>query len=244
MIRRAVGVLLTGMGRDGAAGMLAMRRVGAFTIGQDEGTSAVWGMPAAAAKLDAVDRELPLPVTLALGMPANERMDSVVEKATELGVQRIVPLLCEFSVVRLDVAELQPRTSHWRGVAIAACEQCRREVAWLRDVFAACAAIAPIPDAPASAIETGIPGLDAIALVRKLDELGSIQWPCNAGAPDGTPIALGYHTGHWEIGLLVEAAARGVPSIVVAGPDNAATELVEDRSAFVRTKATRAFSNS
>ncbi|MBI1378110.1 MAG: response regulator [Frankiales bacterium] len=58
---RAVGVLLTGMGRDGAAGMLALRRVGAFTIGQDERTSAVWGMPAAAAALDGLDVELPLP---------------------------------------------------------------------------------------------------------------------------------------------------------------------------------------
>ena len=58
---RAVGVLLTGMGRDGAAGMLALRRVGAFTIGQDEGTSAVWGMPAAAAALGGLDVELPLP---------------------------------------------------------------------------------------------------------------------------------------------------------------------------------------
>jgi len=58
---RAVGVLLTGMGRDGAAGMLAMRQMGAFTIGQDEGTSAVWGMPAAAAALDALAVELPLP---------------------------------------------------------------------------------------------------------------------------------------------------------------------------------------
>jgi two-component system chemotaxis response regulator CheB len=58
---RAVGVLLTGMGRDGAAGMLSLRRVGAFTIAQDEGTSVVWGMPGAAAALDGVDVELPLP---------------------------------------------------------------------------------------------------------------------------------------------------------------------------------------
>jgi two-component system chemotaxis response regulator CheB len=58
---RAVGVLLTGMGRDGAAGLLALRQVGAFTIGQDEGTSAVWGMPAAASALDALSIELPLP---------------------------------------------------------------------------------------------------------------------------------------------------------------------------------------
>lgn len=57
---RAVGVLLTGMGRDGAAGLQAMRQAGAFTIGQDEPTSVVWGMPAAARALDAVDIELPL----------------------------------------------------------------------------------------------------------------------------------------------------------------------------------------
>jgi two-component system chemotaxis response regulator CheB len=56
----AVGVLLTGMGRDGAAGLLAMRGRGAFTIGQDEATCAVYGMPAAAAALDAVDRVLPI----------------------------------------------------------------------------------------------------------------------------------------------------------------------------------------
>ena len=54
----AVGVLLTGMGRDGAAGLLAMRKRGAFTIGQDESTSAVYGMPAAAAAMDAIDRQL------------------------------------------------------------------------------------------------------------------------------------------------------------------------------------------
>jgi two-component system chemotaxis response regulator CheB len=56
----AVGVLLTGMGRDGAEGLLAMRSAGATTIGQDESTSVVWGMPGAAQELDAVTLELPL----------------------------------------------------------------------------------------------------------------------------------------------------------------------------------------
>jgi two-component system, chemotaxis family, protein-glutamate methylesterase/glutaminase len=56
----AVGVLLTGMGRDGAQGLLAMRQAGARTLGQDEASSVVWGMPAAALALDAVDLELPL----------------------------------------------------------------------------------------------------------------------------------------------------------------------------------------
>jgi two-component system chemotaxis response regulator CheB len=58
--RRAVGVLLTGMGRDGAVGLRAMRDAGAYTIGQDESTSVVYGMPAAARALHAVDQELPL----------------------------------------------------------------------------------------------------------------------------------------------------------------------------------------
>ncbi len=56
----AVGVLLTGMGRDGAAGLKAMRDRGAPTLGQDEATSAVYGMPQAAFALDAVDRQLPV----------------------------------------------------------------------------------------------------------------------------------------------------------------------------------------
>jgi two-component system, chemotaxis family, protein-glutamate methylesterase/glutaminase len=57
----AVGVLLTGMGRDGALGLKRMRENGALTLGQDESTSAVYGMPAAAMSADAVDIQLPLP---------------------------------------------------------------------------------------------------------------------------------------------------------------------------------------
>ena len=56
----ALGVILTGMGRDGAAGLKLMREHGAVTIGQDEGTSAVYGMPAAAMAVGAVEHELPL----------------------------------------------------------------------------------------------------------------------------------------------------------------------------------------
>jgi two-component system chemotaxis response regulator CheB len=59
--RQAVGVLLTGMGRDGAAGLRALHERGAVTVGQDEPTSVVWGMPAAAQALGAVEIELPLP---------------------------------------------------------------------------------------------------------------------------------------------------------------------------------------
>jgi 16S rRNA (uracil1498-N3)-methyltransferase len=73
-----------------------------------------------------VDTELPLAVTLAVGMPANERMDWLVEKATELGVAQIQPLVCERSVLRLDGERAERRCAHWRAVAAAAAEQCGR----------------------------------------------------------------------------------------------------------------------
>ena len=57
---RALGVLLTGMGRDGAAGLLCMRERGAVTFAQDEATSAVYGMPAAAMSAGAASRQLPV----------------------------------------------------------------------------------------------------------------------------------------------------------------------------------------
>lgn len=73
-----------------------------------------------------VSRELPLAVTLAIGMPANERMDALVEKACELGVAAIQPLLCERSVLRLAGERAQKKVAHWQGVAVAACEQSGR----------------------------------------------------------------------------------------------------------------------
>ncbi|MED5621416.1 16S rRNA (uracil(1498)-N(3))-methyltransferase [Ideonella sp. BN130291] len=75
---------------------------------------------------EAVERELPLAVTLALGMPANDRMDALVEKATELGVAAIQPLLCERSVLRLAGERADKRREHWQGIAVAAAEQCGR----------------------------------------------------------------------------------------------------------------------
>jgi len=74
----------------------------------------------------AVDCELPLAVTLALGMPANERMDWLVEKATELGVADLQPLVCDRSVLRLDGERAERKREHWQAQAVAAAEQCGR----------------------------------------------------------------------------------------------------------------------
>jgi len=65
-------------------------------------------------------------VHLALGVPANERMDWLVEKATELGVASIQPLLAERSVLKLKGERAEKKRAHWQGIAIAACEQCGR----------------------------------------------------------------------------------------------------------------------
>ena len=73
-----------------------------------------------------VERELALPITLALGVPANERMDGLIEKATELGVARVQPLMCERSVLRLAGERAQKKLAHWQAVAVAACEQSGR----------------------------------------------------------------------------------------------------------------------
>lgn len=75
-----------------------------------------------------VERELPIRVTLAMGMPANDRMDALIEKATELGVYAIQPLVCEHSVLRLDGERAAKKVAHWQAVAVSACEQSGRAV--------------------------------------------------------------------------------------------------------------------
>jgi len=89
------------------------------------------------------NRESPLRTVLAQAMASSEKMDWVVQKATELGVTEIQPLDTERSVARLSAERAEKRLEHWRSVAISACEQCGRNVlpeihapldimAWLR----------------------------------------------------------------------------------------------------------------
>lgn len=77
------------------------------------------------ARLDA-EREADIAVHLAVGMPANDRMDWLVEKATELGVASIQPLQTAHGVLRLAGERAQKKQDHWQAVAVAACEQCGR----------------------------------------------------------------------------------------------------------------------
>ena len=101
----------------------------------------------------AIEREAHRSVHLLVGITANERMDWLVEKATEMGVASITPLVAERSVLKLKGERADKKRAHWQAVAVAACEQCGRNrvppvhaplvlaeivrrFPWLRHVFA------------------------------------------------------------------------------------------------------------
>lgn len=73
-----------------------------------------------------VSRESPLALTLAQGVARGEKMDWILQKATELGVRHIAPVVTERTEVRLDEDRAERRVAHWREVIASACEQCGR----------------------------------------------------------------------------------------------------------------------
>ncbi|QIL21358.1 16S rRNA (uracil(1498)-N(3))-methyltransferase [Thermomonas sp. HDW16] len=81
-----------------------------------------------------IDNESPLRITLLQGIARGEKMDWILQKATELGVARILPVTSDRSEVKLDAQRAEKRLAHWRGIVIAACEQSGR--AMLPDVDA------------------------------------------------------------------------------------------------------------
>ncbi|MFT3663672.1 16S rRNA (uracil(1498)-N(3))-methyltransferase [Piscinibacter sp.] len=157
-----------------------------------------------------VSRELPVALTLALGMPANERMDALVEKACELGVAAIQPLLCERSVLRLSGERAQKKVAHWQAVAVAACEQSGRTrvpavapVLALPDWLAALPAAAPPHEArlllslrdAAPLRAPGAPGASAVVLALSGPEGGLADAEEDAARRAGfVPVSLGART--------------------------------------------------
>lgn len=107
--------------------------------------------------------ESPLRIRLVQGVSRGERMDIVVQKATELGVQRISPVLTDFSVVKLEPDRAAKRRDHWQKVAQSACEQCRRN-------------IVPAIDAPQSLLDWfgDNAGSDKLQLILRADARDSM----------------------------------------------------------------------
>ncbi|MET0654852.1 MAG: 16S rRNA (uracil(1498)-N(3))-methyltransferase [Pseudoxanthomonas sp.] len=76
----------------------------------------------------AVGNESPLRITLVQGIARGEKMDLILQKATELGVAAIVPVVAERTEVKLDAERTEKRMAHWRSVVASACEQSGRSV--------------------------------------------------------------------------------------------------------------------
>ena len=109
----------------------------------------------------AVEREATRAVHLVVGMPANERMDWLVEKATELGVASIQPVMAARSVLKLKGDRADKKIERWQSIAVSACEQCGRNQV-------------PVIHAPQSLADwlrsSDAPAADATRLVLSLRE--------------------------------------------------------------------------
>lgn len=145
-----------------------------------------------------VDRESPLTVTLLQGVSRGARMDAVMQKATELGVWAIQPVLAERSVVRLDAERGQSRLEHWQRIVISACEQCGRSV--VPEVRLPCS----LDDTLAS-LEPGTVGLT-------LDPAGTAKFDELLGTAGRVALAIGPEGGFTanEIRTLTGAGFRGL----------------------------------
>jgi 16S rRNA (uracil1498-N3)-methyltransferase len=139
----------------------------------------------------AIEREAERQVHLAIGMPANERMDWLIEKATELGAASIQPLMSERSVLRLSGERAEKKTTHWQAAAIAACEQCGRNR--IPTIFAPIsyqkwllAGIEPAQSAPDLTVSKAILSLHAQAIpaARWAEQHANTALLCLAG-PEG-----------------------------------------------------------
>ena len=167
----------------------------------------------------AIEREAQRSVYLALGMPANERMDWLLEKASELGMAGLQPLQAERSVLRLSGERAEKKRAHWQGIAVAACEQSGRNrvpavqpvrsmTEWLRG------------DLPAQRLLLSL-APDSVPLVQQVARLNSSPVVLLSGPEGGlspaeeqaaraagfTPISLGERTLRAETAPLAALAA-------------------------------------
>lgn len=155
-------VLFDGHGRDYDARLLAATRR---------------GVEAEIVGVRTVDNESPLRLVLLQGIARGEKMDLILQKATELGVHAIAPVFADRTEVRLDGERLQKRMDHWRSVVISACEQSGR---------------ARIPDLmPARGLAEAAAALDADALKLTLDPVGEHRFETLATPAGAVVVGIG-----------------------------------------------------
>ncbi|MDY0954763.1 16S rRNA (uracil(1498)-N(3))-methyltransferase [Stenotrophomonas rhizophila] len=146
----------------------------------------------------AVANESPLHITLLQGIARGEKMDLILQKATELGVNAIVPVNAERTEVKLDAARAEKRLAHWNSVVVSACGQSGR-------------ARVPSVAAPQSLLDAARQ-MPAEALKLTLDPLGEHRLSTLQPAPGGVVIAIGPEGG-WsprDRQALAEAGFQGL----------------------------------
>ena len=176
------------------------------------------------------EREPARAMHLAVGMPANDRMDWLVEKATELGVASIQPLHTAHSVLRLSGERATKKQAHWQSVAVAACEQCganrvpvvhpvRDLAAWLKgqpDPAASnplrCVLSLASGTEPLSNRVTQPPGGPALLLLSGPEGGLSASEDAQARAAGFAPVSLGLRV------LRAETAALAALALLVLQP--------------------------
>lgn len=133
----------------------------------------------------AIERESSRPLVLLQGISRGERMDLVVQKATELGVTHIVPVNCQRSVVQLADERAEKRVLHWQSIALAACEQCGRNRPPL------IGAVQSLSEAIASLQSTGTQSVLWRGILDPDAGQGPAQWLQTIQPSDGIAILIG-----------------------------------------------------
>ena len=145
-----------------------------------------------------VHHESPLAVTLLQGISRGARMDTVMQKATELGVWVIQPVLAERSVVRLDPERSRSRLEHWQRIVISACEQCGRST---------------VPEVrPPQSLDETLASLEPDTVRLTLDPAGTASLDQLLGTASRVALAIGPEGGFTvnEIKVLTGASFRGL----------------------------------
>ncbi|MCD0279015.1 16S rRNA (uracil(1498)-N(3))-methyltransferase [Xanthomonas melonis] len=150
-------------------------------------------------RVEPLDNESPLRITLIQGIARGEKMDLILQKATELGVAAIVPVNAERTEVKLDAARLEKRVAHWRSVVVSACEQSGR---------------ARVPELAAPlGLREASQACDARALRLTLDPQGEHRLgTLTAGSDQAVVVAIGPEGG-WsprDRAILAEAGFSGL----------------------------------
>ena len=125
----------------------------------------------------AVDNESPLHITLLQGIARGEKMDLILQKATELGVAAIIPVTAERTEVKLDAERAEKRVAHWRNVVASACEQSAR---------------ARLPSlSPPTALAEAARAVDGDAMRLTLDPAGDVSLTTVQVASAAVVVAIG-----------------------------------------------------